>query len=207
MRILSLLAVFIVALTFNLPRAYSIEFPPPKYTTTFHTVKKGENLRLLAGYYMLNPREWRKIYEWNRSEIRYGNRIYPGQELLIFINKKVRETIDTILANAKSPPVIIIFGDHGPRSELNWEDVDRTNHHESMSVLNALYLPGVDNDLLRPGLSPVNTFRIVFNEYFGQQYELLPDRSYYSMERKPYRFYDVTAEVRAGKPGMSVVKE
>ena len=94
MRYLSLFVVFIVALSFNLPQAESIEFPPPKYTTTFHTVKKGENLRLLAGYYMLNPREWRKIKEWNKSEIRYGGRIYPGQELLIFINKKWEPPFD-----------------------------------------------------------------------------------------------------------------
>jgi LysM domain len=93
MRILSLLAVFIVSLSFNLPQAESIEFPPPKYTTTFHTVKKGESLGVLAGYYMLNPRQWRKIREWNNGEIR-GTRIYPGQELLIFINKKWEPPFD-----------------------------------------------------------------------------------------------------------------
>ncbi len=93
MRILSLLAVFIISLSFNLPQAESIEFPPPKYTTTFHTVKKGESLGVLAGYYMLNPREWRKIREWNNGEIR-GTRIYPGQELLIFINKKWEPPFD-----------------------------------------------------------------------------------------------------------------
>ena len=93
MRFLSIITLFIISLTFNLPRAGSIEFPPPKYTTTFHTVKKGEDLRLLAGYYMLNPREWRKIREWNNGVIR-GSRIYPGQELLIFINKKWEPPFD-----------------------------------------------------------------------------------------------------------------
>ena len=93
MRFLSLLLLFILAPSFNIPRAGSIEFPPPKYTTTFHTVKRGENLKLLAGYYMLNPREWRKIREWNNGVIR-GSRIYPGQELLIFINKKWEPPFD-----------------------------------------------------------------------------------------------------------------
>lgn len=79
--------VLTLAISFISAKAYSIEFPPPKYTTTYHTVKKGETLGVLAGYYMLNPREWRKIREWNPSQIR-GSRIYPGQELLIFINKK-----------------------------------------------------------------------------------------------------------------------
>lgn len=93
MRYFILFIIIIAAACFNIPRAQSIEFPPPKYTTTFHTVKRGENLKLLAGYYMLNPREWRKIREWNNSEIR-GSRIYPGQELLIFINKKWEPPFD-----------------------------------------------------------------------------------------------------------------
>lgn len=74
-------------------QASAIEFPPPKYTTTYHTVKKGETLGVLAGYYMLNPREWRKIRQWNTQEIR-GSRIYPGQELLIFVNKKWQPPFD-----------------------------------------------------------------------------------------------------------------
>jgi hypothetical protein len=93
MRFLSIITLFIISMTFNLPQAGSIEFPPPKYTTTFHAVKRGENLKLLAGYYMLNPREWRKIRQWNNGVIR-GARIYPGQELLIFINKKWEPPFD-----------------------------------------------------------------------------------------------------------------
>ena len=91
--IFRLIAIVAVSLFFSSIQAYSIEFPPPKYTTTYHTVKKGEDLTLLAGYYMLNPREWRKIREWNDGEI-IGSRIYPGQELLIFINKKWNPPFD-----------------------------------------------------------------------------------------------------------------
>ena len=82
-----LIILFAVSISFLSVGAKSIEFPPPKYTTTFHTVKKGETLGILAGYYMLNPREWRKIREWNPEQVR-GSRIYAGQELLIFVNKK-----------------------------------------------------------------------------------------------------------------------
>ena len=77
-----LIAIVAVLLFIGSSQAWAIEFPPPKYTTTYHTVKKGETLGVLAGYYMLNPREWRKIRQWNPSEIR-GSRIYPGQELMI----------------------------------------------------------------------------------------------------------------------------
>lgn len=87
------IVMLVMAICFNSALAGAIEFPPPKYTTTYHTVKKGETLGVLAGYYMLNPREWRKIRQWNPSEIR-GSRIYPGQELLIFINKKWEPPFD-----------------------------------------------------------------------------------------------------------------
>jgi len=88
-----MIAIVGLALFFISSQAWAIEFPPPKYTTTYHTVKKGETLGVLAGYYMLNPREWRKIRQWNPSEIR-GSRIYPGQELMIFINKKWEPPFD-----------------------------------------------------------------------------------------------------------------
>jgi hypothetical protein len=43
---------------------------------------------------------------------------YPEQ--VLFINYKLEQVIDSILANSASPPVIIIQGDHGPGSRLDW---------------------------------------------------------------------------------------
>jgi hypothetical protein len=63
---------------------------------------------------------------------------------------------------------------------------------ESISILNAYYLPGVDSSQLYDSISPVNTFRLIFNTYFGEDYELLDDRTYYSPYWQPYDFYDVT---------------
>lgn len=170
--------------------------PPFVFGPNGEPTQKGNRYRHLDGNWLIKPGGMARS-EYIR---RYRNQ-------LIFINTKVREAINTIIANAKSPPVILIFGDHGPRSELNWEDVNSTNHHESMSILNSFYLPGADKALLHPNLSPVNTFRIVFNSYFGQHYELLPDRSYYSTARQPFRFYDVTADVLAGNPRESIQAE
>lgn len=39
-----------------------------------------------------------------------------------------------------------------------------------------------------PGLTPVNTFRLVFNEFFGGEYVFLEDVSYYSTYEKPYDY-------------------
>jgi hypothetical protein len=49
-------------------------------------------------------------------------------------------------------------------------------------------------------ITPVNTFRLIFNAYLGTDLELLEDRSYYSTWAHPYRFVDVTDEVRAEGP-------
>jgi hypothetical protein len=44
---------------------------------------------------------------------------------------------------------------------------------------------------LYPTITPVNTFRLVFNDYFGGRYELLPDISYFSPVPKLYEFSEV----------------
>jgi hypothetical protein len=56
-----------------------------------------------------------------------------------------------------------------------------------MSNLSAYLLPGVDAPLY-PTLTPVNTFRIIFNEYFSQNLELLDDVSLYSDYTDPFNF-------------------
>jgi hypothetical protein len=51
-------------------------------------------------------------------------------------------------------------------------------------------------DSLYKSISPVNTFRVIFNEYFGGNYELLDDRSYAHSVPRLYEFHDVTDIVR-----------
>src|SRR4030066_836309 len=53
-----------------------------------HTVKKGEELYLLAGYYLLNARDWYLIYNWNSDVIRNQNSIFHGQELMVLGNNE-----------------------------------------------------------------------------------------------------------------------
>jgi len=48
------------------------------------------------------------------------------------------------------------------------------------SILNASYLPGVEISENEVALSPVNTFRMILNAYFGGQISYLPDNSYIS---------------------------
>lgn len=117
------------------------------------------------------------------------------RDQLIYVNDRVRQTIDGILSGSERPVIIILQADHGPGSTLDWDDVDRTNLKERFSILNAYYFPDEASVALYDGITPVNTFRLVFNHYFGADYELLRDESYFSTYSRPYAFMNVTDEV------------
>ncbi|RPJ28443.1 MAG: hypothetical protein EHM33_04480 [Chloroflexi bacterium] len=98
---------------------------------------------------------------------------YVGQ--VQFINKEILNVVEVLIENSKTPPVIIIQGDHGPLPDLAPEGSHR------MPVLNAYYLPGMQVDkILYPSITPVNSFRVILNSYFGQDLSLLEDHSYFA---------------------------
>lgn len=113
------------------------------------------------------------------------------QEQLTYINKRMQSTIQAILKNRKRPVLIILQGDHGS-SFLSPEQ--SSFYKERFSILNAIY--GSDETLLYDSMSPVNTFRIIFNSFFGTTYELLKDRSFYSLRKTPYQWEDVTEQTK-----------
>jgi len=86
---------------------------------------------------------------------------------LEFVNREVGTLVDVLLTNSDAPPIIILQGDHGP----GWVE-EQIQHHE---ILNAYYLPGVNDKLLYETISSVNSFRVVLNNYFDTDYELLKD--------------------------------
>jgi hypothetical protein len=116
---------------------------------------------------------------WNTKRQYPANLFAKGyQNQLTFINNKMLDAVDKILADSKTPPIIVIQGDHGPWLQPN---------DKHMRILNAYYLPG-HNDKLYPAITPVNTFRLIFNSYFGGKYDMLPDVSYFSPVPKLYQF-------------------
>lgn len=97
----------------------------------------------------------------------------------IYISSRIQEIVPRIIANSDTPPIIVIQGDHGPTVA--------SSPRSRMSNLNAYFLPGV-NATIQPTVTPVNTFRIIFNSYFGQNLELLKDESLYSEYTDPFNF-------------------
>lgn len=83
-----------------------------------------------------------------------------------YIDQEMVEIVSTILAQSETPPIIVIHADHGLLDSNRYE------------ILNAYYLPGDGIKDLYPNITPVNSFRIIFNNLFGTDYPLLPDVSY-----------------------------
>jgi hypothetical protein len=104
--------------------------------------------------------------EWYRESYRYQ---------ITYITSRALDIVKNILSTSTRPTIIILQGDHGPRSEPN--DMD-----EKFSILNAYYFPQRDYSTLYSTISPVNSFRVVFNQYMGENYVLLPDASWICKE-------------------------
>lgn len=112
-----------------------------------------------------------------RSE---NTNLYRDQ--VIFISNQMKEILPRIIANSARPPIILLQSDHGP--PIPGSPAKR------MKNLNAYYVPGVDMALY-PTVSPVNSFRMIFNAYFDQNLPLLEDMSLYSIYDDPFRYRPV----------------
>ena len=108
---------------------------------------------------------------------------------LTWATDRIIEMIDTILAQPRDEePIILIQGDEGPFpdayrvDELNfrWDRATPDQLQQKMGILNAYRLPDVDPEQagLYPSISPVNSFRVIFNTYFGTDLPLLDDEVY-----------------------------
>lgn len=89
---------------------------------------------------------------------------------LIYTNKITTSTIDSILSNSDSEPIIIIQGDHGFRDLAN--NSSNKSESEAYTMFSAYHLPGKGVELLNDSISPINTFRVILNAYFGQKLPL-----------------------------------
>jgi hypothetical protein len=125
----------------------------------------------------------------------YGNQVRAA-------NGMIRHLVDNILEKSATPPVIIVQGDEGPyppgtgREAFDWRTATDVQLLQKTGIMNAYYLPGADAARLYPTISPVNTFRVVFNTYFGAGLPLLPDRTMRQIsDFQPFAFDDITSRL------------
>ncbi len=131
------------------------------------------------------------------------------------VNDKLKIMLDKIFTAYKTPPIIVMQGDHGTLTKFQqFEKEGRKlepalfNSHdvgvdemfrERMRIFNAYYLPDGGESLLYDRITPVNTFRVIFDYYFNMNFELLDDRNYFPEGwggTQRFDFVDVSDRVR-----------
>lgn len=128
-------------------------------------------------------------------------------EQLMFANSKMRALVEVLLSGPEDRrPVIILQSDEGAFEgfasglKAGAESVKR-----KFSILNAYYLPGVVDSPLYQWITPVNSFRVIFDLYFEADLPLLPDRNYAWLDpRHLYTFVDLTDRVGLNEPRQPV---
>ncbi len=96
-----------------------------------------------------------------------------------FIDGQILPALRNIIAQSKTPPIIIVQGDHGPIGK-------QVSPQMRMSILNAYYVNEDTKTSLYSAITPVNSFRVIFNHYFGYELPMLEDVSYYAQKSSEF---------------------
>ena len=121
----------------------------------------------------------------------------PGEEKmaylnqLIYLTKILKETIENLQENSDNQPIIIIQSDTGPSVDFA-DSTHKTYQASRMSIFNAYYFPDEKYDLLSDDITPVNSFRIVFDSHFQTNYGMVEDKVFFSTYEKPYTLIEIT---------------
>ena len=130
-----------------------------------------------------------------------------------YSNNQILDLIDHLLSHSEAPPIIILQADEGPfppeykadPPAFDWRQASPAQLKQKSEILNAYYLPGVEDTGLYPGITPVNTFRLVLNLYFDAGLPLLDDRVFaHPRESDLYSFIDITEIVREKVSGAAI---
>ncbi len=126
---------------------------------------------------------------------------------LQFTNDRMLELLDEVLDRPDDEsPIVLIQADEGPfppryaRDEEGFAWIEATEDElvQKFSILAAYRVPGVSEAELGvyPGITPVNSFRVIFNAAFGTDLPMLPDRNFVFVDQRHiYDMIDVTARL------------
>ena len=127
---------------------------------------------------------------------------------LQYVNTRLIQMIDQIQAKNRDA-IIIIQGDHGPRMgfadvEGSGESDPSARYREGFSILNAIHVPRQYRPQFYSSMSPVNTFRLIFNEVFKTNLPIIADHSFFEEQ---YAFRNATPEALPLIPGQNPVSQ
>jgi hypothetical protein len=142
------------------------------------------------------------ITQERESELSY-ERGYVEQ--VIYTNEEIKDLVDHLLAVPEAErPIIVLQADEGPHppymedgNVFDWTTATLDELEMKFKLFTALHLPGIPKSEVRrqiyPTLTPVNTFRVIFNLYHGGDFRLLTDRNFIFRDSKhPLDLIDVT---------------
>jgi hypothetical protein len=130
-------------------------------------------------------------------------------EQLRFVNARILDLVDSIDARPEAKrPILLIQADEGPfpdryeRDEegFRWADATDEELLRKFSILAAYRMPPNVPGALELGdrMTPVNSFRAIFNATFDAGLDLLDDRNLVFVDQRHlYEMVDVTDRVRA----------
>lgn len=149
--------------------------------------------------YMFDPQG--RCLSREQSQARGNRQGYVEQ--VRYANKVIEDLVNSLQSREGRPPVIIIQADEGPFPETDightrsWREATHDELQIKMGILNAYYFPDADYKDLYPSITPVNSFRMLFNKYFDAGLERLPDRLQgFPNIFRLYEFFDMTEAVR-----------
>jgi hypothetical protein len=127
---------------------------------------------------------------------------------LRYTNRLIQRLVRTLQGSSGLAPIIVIQSDEGPqppwvdqRNEIlrwPWSEASDVELGRKLHILNAYYLPGDPAFEPYPGITPVNTFRLILAAYFDADVQFLRDRTYVFTDfNHPYRFEDVSDRLGA----------
>jgi len=139
----------------------------------------------------------------DRAQVAAQGQVDSYRRQLSYTNDRMLQMVDRILAQSGPDAVIMLQADEGPfparyRADewgFDWRDARDDELEEKFGILFAMHVPEADLDAagFHDAITPVNTFRIIFNARFGTDLPLLPDRTWAHTDLSHfYDFFEIT---------------
>ncbi len=121
---------------------------------------------------------------------------------IAYADRIIEDVVVALQAADRPPAVILVQADEGPFPAVRdygipWHESPAEELRIKLGIINAYFFPDGDYRHLYPEISPVNSYRALFNTYFGTSFPLLPDRIFaFPTDARSFELHDVTNRIR-----------
>ena len=142
-----------------------------------------------------------QVFQRDGSFTTTGSGLQGFRDQLAYTNDRLRSILTGLVTlPADRRPIIILQADEGPyiqRASANpccfdWATATGEELEIKFGIMNAWYLPDGKDIGLYSTMTAINTFPVLFDGYFGLDYDRLPDRVFTAPNARLLDFTDVT---------------